>query len=57
MIFFVADGRQNFSTGLYLNETGRILRSLGCVDAINLDGGGSTCLFANGKVINSPSDG
>jgi exopolysaccharide biosynthesis protein len=32
------------------------MNSIGCVDAINLDGGGSTCLLINGKVANNPSD-
>ena len=30
--------------------------NLGCVHAMNLDGGGSTNLYANGKTINRPSD-
>lgn len=30
--------------------------SIGCTDALNLDGGGSTCLFVNGQVANNPSD-
>lgn len=30
---------------------------LDCYDALNLDGGGSTLLYANGKIINRPSDG
>lgn len=32
------------------------MQSLGCVHAMNLDGGGSTNLYANGKTINRPSD-
>ncbi|CAM5468779.1 Sporulation domain-containing protein OS=Streptomyces albaduncus OX=68172 GN=FHS32_003126 PE=4 SV=1 [Streptomyces griseoloalbus] len=31
-------------------------RSLGLRDAVNLDGGGSTTMVANGRVINAPSD-
>ncbi len=30
--------------------------SLNCDHAMNLDGGGSTNLYANGKTINRPSD-
>lgn len=30
--------------------------NLGCQHALNLDGGGSTLLYANGKNINRPSD-
>ena len=32
------------------------MQSLNCYDALNLDGGGSTLLYANGKIINHPSD-
>lgn len=32
------------------------MQSLYCVHALNLDGGGSTNLWANGKTINRPSD-
>ena len=31
-------------------------RSLGLVDAINLDGGGSTTMVVGGQVITHPSD-
>jgi hypothetical protein len=34
-----------------------ILLSLGCVDAINLDGGGSSCIFSGDSLVNQPSDG
>jgi exopolysaccharide biosynthesis protein len=32
------------------------MQSLNCENAMNLDGGGSTNLYANGKTINRPSD-
>jgi exopolysaccharide biosynthesis protein len=32
------------------------MKSLNCVDALNLDGGGSTLLYANNKIINKYSD-
>ena len=34
-----------------------ILKSLGCVDAMNLDGGGSTCMLVNGQPVIKPSAG
>lgn len=34
-----------------------LLKQFECVNAVNLDGGSSTTLFSNGKVINKPSDG
>lgn len=40
-----------------LFETQKYLLNLGCIDAINLDGGGSTTMWTKDKgVINIPSD-
>jgi hypothetical protein len=58
MLLFVCDGRQkDWSMGLKLGEVAAVMRDLGCVEALNLDGGGSTTLVVNGQVINKPSDG
>lgn len=57
VIMFVVDGRQAASTGLSLPEVAQTLLALGCVEAINLDGGGSSTFVVNGKVLNNPSDG
>lgn len=57
----VADGRQaGFSEGMNLTELGKLMLDLGCWDAVNLDGGGSSVLGlsdASGKlkITNSPS--
>ncbi len=57
-IFAVVDGRQTHSKGCTLTEWARILKNnFGAVEAINLDGGGSTELFFKGKLVNRPSDG
>ncbi|NOX90552.1 MAG: T9SS type A sorting domain-containing protein [Calditrichaeota bacterium] len=56
VILFVADGRQSISEGLGLPEMAQILLDLGCVEAMNLDGGGSTQMAVPGKYINSPSE-
>ena len=57
-IFAVVDGRQAHSKGCTLIEWAQILRNVfGAVEAINLDGGGSTELFFKGSLINKPSDG
>ena len=57
-ILAVVDGRQSHSKGCTLTEWARILRdSFGAVEAINLDGGGSTELVFKGSLVNSPSDG
>jgi exopolysaccharide biosynthesis protein len=51
------DGRSTASLGLSLKEEADVAQSLGMVQAINLDGGGSTTAVAGGKVLNSPSGG
>ena len=57
-IFAVVDGRQAHSKGCTLNEWAQILKSnFGAVEAINLDGGGSTELIFKGGLVNKPSDG
>jgi hypothetical protein len=50
-------GKKRFSIGATLPELTAVLQSLGAVDALNLDGGGSATLWYNGKVPNHPSDG
>ena len=39
-----------------MQELAQVMQSLNCFDAMNLDGGGSTLLYANNKIINTPSD-
>lgn len=43
--------------GMTLTEVASIMHKLGAVDAMNLDGGGSTTLVIDGRVMNHPSDG
>ena len=52
-----ADGRSTASLGLSLKEDADVATSLGMVQAINLDGGGSTTAVAGGAVLNIPSGG
>lgn len=55
-LLVTADGRQTTSLGLSLKEAADVAQSLGMVDALNLDGGGSTTMAVEGQVVNSPSD-
>ncbi len=63
VVLIVVDGRQpSVSNGASLADLAYIMASLGCVDAVNLDGGGSsTFILKNEKgtlvTENSPSDG
>jgi hypothetical protein len=51
------DGRQpQLSAGMTLIELRTLAHSLGLSNALNLDGGGSTTMWAGGRVVNSPSD-
>lgn len=55
-IFVVVDGRQpRKSVGMTLHELASYMRQLGCTDALNLDGGGSSTMVIKNKVINNPS--
>ncbi|MGW2127217.1 phosphodiester glycosidase family protein [Streptomyces coelicoflavus] len=55
-VLVTADGRSTDSLGLSIGESAEVARSLGLRDAVNLDGGGSTTMVAEGAVLNSPSD-
>jgi hypothetical protein len=58
VLLVVIDGRQpRWSVGASLGELARIMRDLGAVQAMNLDGGGSSTMVVEGEVVNRPSDG
>jgi len=58
LLFIVADGyNESGSSGATLAEMQLLLQRYGAIDGYNLDGGGSSSLIFNGKVINNPSDG
>lgn len=57
LIVLVIEGRNpGVAAGATLGQTATILRELGCVEALNLDGGGSSCMLINGKETIRPSD-
>jgi hypothetical protein len=57
-VYIVAvDGRRpGYSDGMTLQELGVYLLAHGAVDALNLDGGGSTTLVVQGEIANRPTD-
>lgn len=58
LVMVVVDGRRKgVNRGVDLYEFADILAELGCRDALNLDGGGSSTMVRDGKVLNRPSDG
>lgn len=56
VLLLVIDGRTLDSFGATLREIQDILLEYGAFNAANLDGGSSTTMYYNGKVINRPSD-
>lgn len=54
MIMVTVDGREGSSVGMTLTQLAGFMKSLGCINAMNLDGGGSTVMFVNGRVVNKP---
>lgn len=56
-VFVVVDGRNRESAGYTFYELANVMLDYGCIEAYNLDGGGSSTLYFNGKVINTPTDG
>ena len=58
LLLVTIDGRApGFSVGVTLGEAARVMRRLGARDALNLDGGGSTTMTVDDRVVNRPSDG
>jgi Phosphodiester glycosidase len=54
-LFIVVDGRaRGYSRGVTMSEFGGIFAGLGAQTAYNLDGGGSSTMWFNGKVVNNP---
>ena len=54
-VIVVSDGRTSESQGLSLYQLAQVMKSYGVKTAYNLDGGGSSTLYLNGKVINKPT--
>ena len=56
LIVLTVEGRSTESAGITLQDEAEILHDLGCYEALNLDGGGSSCMLINGKETIRPSD-
>ena len=54
LILVVVDGREGRSVGMTLTQLANFMHSIGCTNAINLDGGGSSVMYINGKIVNNP---
>ncbi len=56
LIILVIEGRNKNAGGATLTQEAQIFKDLGCWEALNLDGGGSSCLLVNGKETIKVSD-
>ena len=57
VLLVTVDGRQpERSVGMTIAELADLLIELGAVEGVNMDGGGSTTMVIDNKVVNSPSD-
>jgi Exopolysaccharide biosynthesis protein related to N-acetylglucosamine-1-phosphodiester alpha-N-acetylglucosaminidase len=57
LIVMVIQGRfPKIAEGATLTQEAQMLKDLGCIEALNLDGGGSSCMLINGKQTIKPSD-
>ncbi len=54
-LLVVSDGRTSASEGFSLKELAEFMQSLGVETAYNMDGGGSSTMYFNGRVINNPT--
>ena len=57
LLFVVADGRSGRSYGVTTRALAQVMLDRGAVTAMALDGGGSSTLAFDGRVLNTPSDG
>ena len=59
MIIFVCEGRNMTEgvAGLTTANVAKVMKDLGCTEALNLDGGGSSRMLVNGKETIKGSDG
>ncbi len=56
LIILMIEGRNKNAQGATLAQEAQIFKDLGCWEALNLDGGGSSCLLVNGKETIKVSD-
>jgi exopolysaccharide biosynthesis protein len=57
LLFVTIDGRApGWSVGANFEESAKVMKSLGAIDAINLDGGGSTSMSVGDHLVTRPSD-
>lgn len=56
LLAFEGDNTLSGTPGMNLSELATVMQSLGCIDAINLDGGGSTNMVVSNQLLVRPGD-
>ncbi len=56
LILLTVDGRRESDAGMTLAETAKAMLALGALEAMAFDGGGSTTMVVDGRIVNRPSD-
>lgn len=56
LVLVAVDGREGSSIGMTLRELASFMKEIGCVNAMNLDGGGSTVMYVKGQIVNRPQN-
>ncbi|MDD3237414.1 MAG: phosphodiester glycosidase family protein [Candidatus Gastranaerophilales bacterium] len=54
-IIVTIDGREQSSVGVNIWDLAKIMKSFGCYNAMNLDGGGSSVMYVKGNIVNAPA--
>ncbi len=57
LILVTVDGRKEGSSGVTISELAKIMKDLDCYEAINLDGGSSTVMYAAGNIYKGTASG
>ena len=55
LVLITVDGREESSVGMTLTELANFMKEIGCIEAMNLDGGGSSVMYVAGNIVNNPS--
>jgi len=60
LLLITVDGNSEQSAGMTIAEFAQIFKAFNCINALNLDGGGSTTMWIKGEpdtgIVNHPTD-
>ena len=56
LVMLTVDGREKASVGMTLYELAKLMKEIGCENAMNFDGGSSSALYIKGKITNSAAN-